>query len=770
MKPANQIKRQAFRFRKYLPIMVAWIIFLSFQSQCYAYDVTLNWVADLDPTVIGYKVYYQQDSTAIPFNASGAAEGPSPIDNHALTTAKVSGLDPNRAYYFAVTKYYSTGEESPYSNIVSVPEGFPPTVTVTSPADNALVSGIISVATEALDNVGVTGVEIYVNGQLLTTETAAPYLFSWDTSGLASGVYVITAKAYDAAGNVGKSVGVSVNVINDTTPPTVSISTPFNNATVSGVVPVDISTSDNIGVSKVELYRNGELLFVSNVPPYNYAWNTTAIADGNYTLSAKSYDASGNIGQSDNVVVRVNNDTVAPVVTINSPYSNSTLSGTVAVNASASDNVGVSKVEFYLNGILKSTTTAAPYSFSWNTTTAANGAYVLSAIAYDAVGNIGQANDVVVSVNNATSTPFVAITTPSSNVTLNGTVSVNATASASAGVSKVEFYINGGLQARITTAPYSFSWHTTTVANGSYTLSAKAYDALGSVGQSANVTVSVVNDAIAPVVAISSPSNNAELKGTVTITANASDNISVARVEFYVNGVLRSSDTSAPYSFDLDTTSLPNGTYALSAKAYDSVGNIGQSPTVTTTVSNDTIIPTVNTFTVPISATSLSVPISNFSATDNVGVTGYLITESSVAPIASATGWSASALSGYVFATTGTKTLYAWAKDAAGNVSAAKTATIVISIPKTVEQDVMILDSSTTYSTIQDAYNTVPENGTIAAKDVTLSEDLNFNRAVNVSLEGGKDASFQSTTGTTSVSGVIKISKGKVVVSKIVVR
>ncbi|RII27488.1 MAG: hypothetical protein CXR30_15370 [Geobacter sp.] len=686
MKPANQMKKwQIFQFRIFLYIMVAWIGFQGIQSTCYAYDVTLSWVADSDPTVIGYKVYYQQGSTAVPFNASGAVEGPSPIDNHALTTATVSGLDPNKAYYFAVTKYYSTGEESPYSNIVDVPEGFAPTVSITSPTNNASVSGIVSVATEALDNVGVTNVEIYVNGQLLTTEATAPYLFSWDTSGLASGVYNITAKAYDAAGNVGKSVEVSVNVVSDSMPPTVSITAPFNNATVSGLVPVSISADDNIGVSKVELYGNGVLLFVSNVPPYNYSWNTAAVSNGNYILSAKSYDASGNIGQSSDVAVSVINDTAAPSVAITSPYSNATLGGTVVVNASASDNIGVSKVEFYLNGILKSTATTAPYNFNWDTTTTVNGAYSLSAMAYDASGNIGQSPNVVVTVD--------------------------------------------------------------------------------------NVTVS--NDTTAPIIAITAPYSNVTVTGTVLVTAVSFDNVGVSKVEFYLNGVLTSSSATAPYRFSWNTAMVTNDAYALTAKAYDAAGNIGKSSTVTVTVNNpvsDTTPPTVSAFTAPSSAYTLSVPVSSFLATDNVGVTGYLITESAIAPSSGSVGWSASAPSGYTFTTTGTKTLYAWARDAAGNISAAKTATIVVSIPKTVSQDVMVLDSSTTFPTIQDAYNTVPENGTIAAKDVTLSEDLNFNRAVNVNLDGGMDASFQSTTGTTAVSGVIKISKGKVVVSKIVVR
>jgi hypothetical protein len=76
----------------------------------------------------------------------------------------------------------------------------------------------------------------------------------------------------------------------------------------------------------------------------------------------------------------------------------------------------------------------------------------------------------------------------------------------------------------------------------------------------------------------------------------------------------------------------------------------------------------------------LIVAISALSATDNVGVTGYLVNESSTKPSAGAAGWSASAPSSYFFSSAGTKTLYAWAKDAANNVSNSRSATVTVTI------------------------------------------------------------------------------------------
>jgi hypothetical protein len=95
----------------------------------------------------------------------------------------------------------------------------------------------------------------------------------------------------------------------------------------------------------------------------------------------------------------------------------------------------------------------------------------------------------------------------------------------------------------------------------------------------------------------------------------------------------------------------------------------------------DSTAPTVTAFTIPVTSASLTVSITSFSASDNVAVTGYMITETSTAPAASAVGWSATAPSSYTFTTVGFKTLYGWAKDAAGNVSAAVSATTTISLP-----------------------------------------------------------------------------------------
>ncbi len=98
-------------------------------------------------------------------------------------------------------------------------------------------------------------------------------------------------------------------------------------------------------------------------------------------------------------------DTTPPTVSLTAPTAGSTLSGTVAVNATASDNVAVASVQFLLDGAnLGAAVTSAPYTTSWDTTTATNATHTLSAKATDTSGNVGNSTGVTVTVANSTGT------------------------------------------------------------------------------------------------------------------------------------------------------------------------------------------------------------------------------------------------------------------------------------------------------------------------------------------------------------------------------
>jgi hypothetical protein len=191
----------------------------------------------------------------------------------------------------------------------------------------------------------------------------------------------------------------------DTTPPSTSITTPANGQTVSGTISVTATASDNVGVTKIEIYVDGALVASNtNATSLTYSWNTTAVANGSHTLQSKAYDAAGNIGSSATITVTVSNsapDTTPPTTSITAPANGATVSGTINVTATASDNVGVTKMEIYIDGALKtSNTSATSLTYSWNTTTASNGAHTITSKAYDAANNVGTSSTVNVTVSN----------------------------------------------------------------------------------------------------------------------------------------------------------------------------------------------------------------------------------------------------------------------------------------------------------------------------------------------------------------------------------
>jgi hypothetical protein len=481
-----------------------------------------------------------------------------------------------------------------------------PTASIASPTSGN-VSGTVTISANASDNVGVTRVDFYVNGSKVGSDSAAPYQYAWNTTTQANGNATLRAVAVDAAGNSGQSALVTVNVANvvapppDTTPPTASIASPTS-GNVSGAVTVSANAADNVGVTRVEFYVNGALAGTDAAAPYQYSWNTAALANGSATLFARAFDAAGNSRQSASVTVTVANvvapppDTTKPTVSIASPTSGN-VAGTVTVSANAADNVGVTRVEFYVNGALAGTDAAAPYQYSWNTATRANGAATLFAKAFDAAGNSTQSASVTVTVANVvapppdTTKPTVNIASPTSG-NVAGTVTVSANAADNVGVIRVEFYVNGALAGTDAAAPYQYSWNTAARANGSATLYAKAFDAAGNATQSASVTVMVANaagtppaDTTKPTVSIASP-RSGTVSGTVTVASSATDNVGVAWVALLVNGTTVGVASKAPYGFAWNSRSVVNGAAKIELYAMDAANNGVMSAPVYVTVAN----------------------------------------------------------------------------------------------------------------------------------------------------------------------------------------
>ena len=187
-------------------------------------------------------------------------------------------------------------------------------------------------------------------------------------------------------------------------------------------------------------------------------------------------------------------DSTAPVIAISAPSANAAVSGSVTVSADATNNVGVAGVQFKLDGgNLGAEDTGAPYGISWDSTSAANAAHTLTAVARDAAGNSTTSAALAVTVDNTDQlAPTVTFTAPASGATVSGSVTVSADATDNVGVVGVQFGLDGNdLGAEDLTAPYSLSWATTAVTNGVHQLTVTARDAAGRTASATrSVTVS----------------------------------------------------------------------------------------------------------------------------------------------------------------------------------------------------------------------------------------------------------------------------------------
>lgn len=169
-------------------------------------------------------------------------------------------------------------------------------MSLSAPAAGATVSGTVTVSATASDNTSVVRVELYRDGAtLLATDTTSPYSISWDTTTTAAGSHSLTAKAYDAAGNVTTSTARSVTV-KDVTAPAVTFTSPANGAqvTVGSTITMAATATDETGVSKVELSVGTTLTCTERQLPYTCSWKVPTGTGKSYTLTAKAYDAANN--------------------------------------------------------------------------------------------------------------------------------------------------------------------------------------------------------------------------------------------------------------------------------------------------------------------------------------------------------------------------------------------------------------------------------------------------------------------------------------------
>lgn len=265
----------------------------------------------------------------------------------------------------------------------------------------------------------------------------------------------------------------------DTTPP-VMTNTTSAGPLAAGTVSTNLTLTTNesatckYGTAASQTYAAKPNTFTSTGST-SHSTQITGLTNGqSYTYRVRCQDSAGNPNTSDlNITFSVSapaGDTTDPVVSLTAPANNTTVSGaSVAVSATATDNVAVVGVQFKLNGSnLGTEDTSSPYSITWNTTTAANGTHSITATARDAAGNTTTSTARTVTVSNVTPQDTVATPTISPNggsFTSSQTVTL---ASATGGAS-IYYTTNGSdptASSTLYSSPFSISATSTVKAIG----------------------------------------------------------------------------------------------------------------------------------------------------------------------------------------------------------------------------------------------------------------------------------------------------------------
>lgn len=465
---------------------------------------------------------------------------------------------------------------------VSAPTVNAPVVTITAPTAAATLSGTASVsATVTADaSTTVSKADLLVDNVLVSSVTTAPYTWSLNTISYANGAHTLTVNGYDAGGRMGTSQ-VSVTISNAFAAPTVVITAPAANATVTGTLTVTATATPDTGrtISKVQLTVEGALVGTVTAAPYTWSWNSNLVANAAHTLVATATDDLGQTGTAQ-VSVTVSNAPTPPILTITAPANLRTVAGTISVTASITPTGGktITSASASVDSTSLGTNTVAPFTWQLNTYTLSRGSHAINVTATDS-GGLTSTAKVTIDVNN--DAPAIEIVTPSNGTMAVGTLSVLVNATTAIGMPSVTLAVDGTAVSTINASPYAWNLNTTGYTDGPHILSVTAKDANGN-ASSVIANIIVANNLAE--ISLMSPANTT-INGTVQIQVAASSSVGITLLAMYFDGKELSSVNATSTNATVDTSLYLNGKHYLVINARDGLGR-NSTRNITLTVSN----------------------------------------------------------------------------------------------------------------------------------------------------------------------------------------
>ncbi len=424
---------------------------------------------------------------------------------------------------------------------ITVPVDHAPTVEMVSPLPGLQVvrGQSVLIQANALDDFKVASVEFAINGVKVGAVGTSPYRVTVPIDAPAGSPAEVRATAIDSGGNR-TTAAVTIQVVADTHPPTVSITRPLSGTSAVEGTPVlvEAAPADDIRVARVELRANGALIKTLQGPPYQATYDVPSDLAPTATvlvpIAATVYDGAGN-QQTASVILRVLPDRAPTITVTDAPADNVELpeGATIHFAATATDDVRV-EVDLYLNGQKIQTRGGAPFAFNAKLPSLSAGApnpVTYQLIARDSQGQTTAAPAIHVRIK-ADAPPTISLTAPAdgADVIEGSTVAIDAAATDDVSLAKVELYVADEKIASLVAPPYHAAFQVASGIEGSrLEIRAVATDASGQTAE-ATATLTRRDDATPPAVSITSPADGASVALGATDVILAIDNSSASSV------------------------------------------------------------------------------------------------------------------------------------------------------------------------------------------------------------------------------------------------
>jgi hypothetical protein len=447
-------------------------------------------------------------------------------------------------------------------------ENAPASVSVTAPANGALIRGTMTVTANALSSATVSWVRLNMDGTQIGNRTVAPYTWPVITTGYGDGPHTLIVDMMDS---LGRHASQQITVILNNTGtavavPVVTVTAPTNGASVSGNVTVSAQVTSARLIGSVLLSVDGKAVDQKTTGPYSWTLNTFTLADGQHTLNVSAVDSGGKIGYN---LITIQTNNPPPSVVITSPSSGQSLVGTFTVNASVTAK-SIRYVALLLDGNEIGNRTAAPFSWSWDSFKLTNGAHTLAVVAMDGNGKRGSQNITVTAGNLPPSTTFAS---PNASI-IGGKTEVIANVTSTEKMKEVVLRMDGTVISSISLPPYSWSIDTTLYSKGGHVLNLTSTNVFG---VSSYVEMKVFVDNSGPTVMFVSPSDNSTVFGNVSMTIVVLDPVPITKVILSADGTQLGNMTETPYIWNIDSKAWPDGIHNITVTAFDASGKSNSS-------------------------------------------------------------------------------------------------------------------------------------------------------------------------------------------------